>query len=298
VQKSPNGATRQAQQVHDSKSLLKGNSAQKSPKGAAGQAQQVHDTKSLLKDNSAQKSPKGAAEQAQQMHDTKSLLKDNSAQKSPNGAARQAQQVHDTKSFPKDKSMQKSPKGAAGQSQHTNSASHSTKGNRPHYTNNKQIVTDYIHTARGHQPYRTKKYNRIFSCLYYEPREGSVFTHYRKTRARAPNILHRLSLRDNAHLPIIKQHHFQFLTLKKIPQILLTNTRPKQQGQQISLATPIHSKAGSLDPHPTVSTTSRHLANAMLRHHFSLPMLDLRASWGIRRFAHLQSRRGLRRGHI
>jgi hypothetical protein len=258
----------------------------------------VHDTKSLSKDKSVQKSPKGAAGQAQQVHDTKSLSKDKSVQKSLKGAAGQAQQVHDTKSLSKDKSVQKSPKGAAGQSQHRNSPSHSTKGNRPHYTNNKQIVTGYIHTARGHQPYRTNKYNRIFSSLYCEPGVGSAFTHYCKTRARAPNILHRLSLQDNAHLPIIKQHHFQFLTLKKILQIPLTNTRLKRRGQQISLATPIHSKAGSLHPHPTTPTTSRHLANAMLRHHFSSLALDPHANRGIRRFAHLHSRRGLRRSHI
>jgi hypothetical protein len=50
-----------------------------------------------------------------------------------------------------------------------------------------------------------------------EPGEGSVFAHYRKTRARAANLLHRLSLRDKARLPKIKQHHFQLFTLKKIP---------------------------------------------------------------------------------
>jgi hypothetical protein len=49
---------------------------QKLPKGAAGQAQQVHDTKSLLKDKSAQKPPNGAAGYTQQVHDTKSFLKD------------------------------------------------------------------------------------------------------------------------------------------------------------------------------------------------------------------------------
>jgi hypothetical protein len=136
----------------------------------------VHDTKSLSKDKSVQKSPKGAAEQAQQVHDTKSLSKDKSMQKSPKGAAGQAQQVHDTKSLSKGKSVQKSPKGAARQSQHTNPPSHSTKGNRPHYTNNKQIVIDYIHTARGHQPYRTNKYNRIFSSLFIASRGRASFS--------------------------------------------------------------------------------------------------------------------------
>jgi hypothetical protein len=149
---------------------------QKSPKCAARQAQQVHDTKSFLKDNSTQKSPKGAAGQAQQVHDAKSLLKDNSAQKSPKGAAGQAQQVHNTKSLSKDKSVQKSPKGVAGQSQHTTSPSHSTKGNRLHYANNKHIVTCYIHTARGHQPYRTNKYKRILPSLFIVSRGREAFS--------------------------------------------------------------------------------------------------------------------------
>jgi hypothetical protein len=48
---------------------------QKSPKGAAEQAQQVRNTKSLLKDKSVQKSPMGAAGQAQQVRNTKSLLR-------------------------------------------------------------------------------------------------------------------------------------------------------------------------------------------------------------------------------
>jgi hypothetical protein len=43
-------------------------------------------------------------------------------------------------------------------------------------------------------------------------------------------MLHRLSLRDKARLPYIKQHHFQLTTLKKIPQIPLTNTRPERRG--------------------------------------------------------------------
>jgi hypothetical protein len=127
----------------------------------------------------------------------------------------------------------------------------------PLYTNN-NVVTDYIHTAKDHQPHRTNKYKSHFvappSLL--RAGEGSVFIHYRKTRVRATKMLHRLSLRDKACLPKIKQHHFQLLALKKIPQIPLTNTCPEQRGQQISLTTPIYSKAGSIHRHPMMSTTS------------------------------------------
>jgi hypothetical protein len=220
MQKSPKGAARQAQQVRNTKSLLKDKSVQKSPKGAAGQAQQVCDTKSLLKEKSMQKSPKGAAGQAQQVRDTKSLLKDKSVQKSHKGAAGQAQQVRDTKSLLKD-NVQKSPKGAARQSQIT------AKGHQPHHTNRYQHctgkrrvtghitlqVTNYIHTMKGHQPHRTNKYNRALPSLCIASRGRVAFSLTTARQVRATHTLHRLSLRDNARLPIIK-HHFQFLTLK------------------------------------------------------------------------------------
>jgi hypothetical protein len=51
--------------------------------------------------------------------------------------------------------------------------------------------------------------------LYCEPGEGSVFTHYHNTRARAANMQHQLILRDKTCLTKIKQHHPQLLTLKK-----------------------------------------------------------------------------------
>jgi hypothetical protein len=214
----------------------------------------VRNTKSLLKDKSAQKSPKGAAGQEQQVRNTKSLLKDKSTQKSPKGAAGQAQQVHNKKSLLKDKSTQKSPKGAAG---HTLRVRHmkslrqliqkrSTycreKAKSPsHFTTNNVIV--YIHIAEGHQPHCTNKYLPHFAALplNHELGEGSIFAHYRDTRARAAYVLHWLSLRDKARLTKIKQHHLQLLTLIKILQIPLPNTRPGRRGQQISLATPIYS---------------------------------------------------------
>jgi hypothetical protein len=119
-----------------------------------------------------------------------------------------------------------------------------------------KVVIVYIHKAKGHPPQCTNKNNFVALPLYCKLGEGSVFTHYRKTRARAANTLHRLSLRDKACLPKIKQHHFQLLTLKTIPQIPLPDTCPGRRGQQISLATPIHPKTGSLHPHPTMPTTS------------------------------------------
>jgi hypothetical protein len=48
--------------------------------------------------------------------------------------------------------------------------------------------------------------------------EGSVFTHYRNTRARPANMLHRLSLRNKTRLPEIKQHHLQLFAFKQIPK--------------------------------------------------------------------------------
>jgi hypothetical protein len=154
-----------------------------------------------------QKSPKGAAGQAQQVHNTKSLLKDKSLQKSPKGAAGEAQQMCDVKSpshFTTNKSCHKvtyTQQRATG---------HATQ------TTNKIVIVD-IHKAKGHRPHCTNKNNFVCLPLYCEPGEGSVFTHYRKTRARAANTLHWLSLRDKACLPKIKKHHFQLLTLKKIP---------------------------------------------------------------------------------
>jgi hypothetical protein len=112
-------------------------------------------------------------------------------------------------------------------------------------------------------------------------------------------MLHQLSLWDKVCLTKIKQHHPQLLTLKKIPQIPLPNTRPGSRGQQISLSTPLYPKTGSFHPHPLTPTTSRHLANIMLRHHSSLEVLfDHRPSRGSKRFAHFRLRQGLRRGHI
>jgi hypothetical protein len=143
--------------VRDTKSFTKRHSVQKSPKGAAGQAQQVCDTKSFTKRHSVQKSPKGAAGQAQQVRDTKYFTKRHSIQKSPTGAAGQAQQVCDTKSFPQDNPVQKSPNGAAGHLQHHTAKRMATC----HITIQ---VTDYIHTAKGHQTHRTKTYN---CALYY-----------------------------------------------------------------------------------------------------------------------------------
>jgi hypothetical protein len=78
-------------------------------------------------------------------------------------------------------------------------------------------VTDYIHTAKGHQTHRTNKYNRALPSLFIVSQVRVAFSLTTARQVRASHTLHRLSLRDNARLSIIKQHHFQFLTLKQIP---------------------------------------------------------------------------------
>jgi hypothetical protein len=198
VQKPPKGAAGQAQQVRNTKSLLKDKSAHKLPKGAAGQAQQVRNTKSLLKDKSTQKPPKGAAGQAQQVRNTKSLLKGKSAQKLPKGAAGQAQQVHNMKSLLKDKSMPYEVL-TASHPKKTHTLLRQVKS-PSHFTTNNVIV--YIHTTESHRPHCTNKYLPHFAALPLnrESGEGSVFAHYHDTRARAAYVLHWLSLRDKAHL--------------------------------------------------------------------------------------------------
>jgi hypothetical protein len=163
----------------------------------------VRNTKSLLKDKSAQKSPKGPAGQAQQVRNAKSLLKDKSAPKPPKGAAGHTLRVRRTKSL----------------RQVIQAKAHTLlrQAKSPsHFTTNNVIV--YIHTAEGHRPHCTNKYLPHFATipLNREPGEGSIFAHYRDTRARAAYTLHCLSLRDNARLMKIKQHHLQLLTLKKI----------------------------------------------------------------------------------
>jgi hypothetical protein len=235
------------------------------------------DTKSFPQDNPVQKSPKGATEQLQH-HTGKRRATDHiTIQVTDYIHTTKGHQTStvmcDTKSFPQDNPVQKSPKGAAGQLQHHTGKRRATC----HITIQ---VTDYIHTAKGHQTHRTN---------------NTIAPSTTARQVWASHILHRLNLMDNARLPIIKQHHFQFLTLKQVPQIPLNNTRPKQRGHQVALDTSIYTKTGSLQPHPTVPTTSRTLANTMLRHPTAF---DPCTSRRIQRFAHLQPRRRLHRGHI
>jgi hypothetical protein len=166
------------------------------------------------------------------VHDTKSLLKDKSVQKSPKGTAGEAQQMHDAKSSSHSTTNKSCHKVTYTQQRATGHVTQTTN----------KVVIVYIHKAKGNRPQCTNKNNFVALPLYCEPGEGSVFTHYRKTRARAANTLHRLSFRDKPCLPKIKQHHFQLLTLKKILQIPLPDTCLGRRGQQISLATPIHPK--------------------------------------------------------
>jgi hypothetical protein len=82
---------------------------------------------------------------------------------------------------------------------------------------------------------------------------------------RGHHILHWFNLRDDTHLPIVKQHYPQLLTLKKTSQFPLTYTRPNRRGQQFPLASPVHTK-----------TTTLHLTHSTLRHRPSPPTLSTR----------------------
>jgi hypothetical protein len=70
----------------------------------------------------------------------------------------------DTKPFPQYNPVHKSPKGAAGQLQH-----HTGKQRAMGHITIQ--VTDYIHTAKGHQTHHTNKYN---CALYYHTTSAGI----------------------------------------------------------------------------------------------------------------------------
>jgi hypothetical protein len=101
---------------------------------------------------------------------------------------------------------------------------------------------------------------------------------------RRHHTLHWFNLRDDTHLPIIKQHYPQLLTLKKTSQFPLTYTRPNRRGQQFPLASLVHTK-----------TTTLHLTYSTLRHRPSPPTPSTRTG---KNFSIRHTRRSLRRSHI
>jgi hypothetical protein len=101
---------------------------------------------------------------------------------------------------------------------------------------------------------------------------------------RGHHPLHWFNLRDDTHLPIVKQHYPKLLTLKKTSQLPLTHTRPNRRGQQFPLAIPVHTK-----------TTTLHLTHSMLRHRPSPPTPSSRTR---KNFSIRHMRRSLGRSHI
>jgi hypothetical protein len=101
---------------------------------------------------------------------------------------------------------------------------------------------------------------------------------------RGHHTLHWFNLRNDSHLPLVKQHYPQLLTLKKTSQLPLTYTRPNWRGQQFPLASPAHTKP-----------TTIHFTHSTLRHRPSPPTPSTRTR---QNFSIRNTRRSLRRSHI
>jgi hypothetical protein len=178
--------------VRKNRSLPRRLSAQKSPKGAAGLAQQVRKNRSLPRRLSAQKSPKGAAGLAQQVRKNRSLPRRLSVQKSPKGAAGLAQQVRKNRSLPQRLSVQKTPKGATGLAKQKEKRQHQTI----------RAKTNYNRTSTAQQNTPDKVHNAFAGI----DKRGHTTSSYKPLHIhkRGHHTLHRLNLRNNSHLPIIK----------------------------------------------------------------------------------------------
>src|SRR6187455_2319881 len=101
---------------------------------------------------------------------------------------------------------------------------------------------------------------------------------------RGHHTLHRLNLRNNSHLPIVKQHYPKLLTRKKTSQLPLTCTHSGRQGQQFLPASSTHTKPTAVRPtHSTLrNRPSPPTPSTRTRHNFSI----------------CRMRRSLRRCHI
>jgi hypothetical protein len=230
VQKSPKGAAGLAQQVREIEVLFKRLSVQKLPKGAAGLAQQVRKIEVLYKRLSVQKSPKGAAGLAQQVRKIEVFLKRLPVQKSPKGAARLAQQVREIEVLYKRLSVQKSPKGAAGLALqvrkiegtlHTCKSLHrETVRAKIDYRHSRTDITNVLDQVRN-APMNITRCAKACNLII-----PTIVTHVQ----RGHHTLHGFNLRNDSHLPIVKQHYPQLLTLKKTLQLSLSYTRPNRRG--------------------------------------------------------------------
>jgi hypothetical protein len=134
--------------------------------------------------------------------------------------------------------------------------------NRPHHHYN------YIHTARA-----------------------SPITHTR----RGHRLSHRLNLRNDTHLPVIKQHYPQFLTLKKLPKMPFAYARPIRRRQQFSLTNLVYSKSTTLHPRATAPATPRKFTHTLFSHHPSPPTTSTCTR---KILSTLHTRQSPRRSHI
>jgi hypothetical protein len=228
-----------------------------------------------------QKSPKGAAGLAQQVRKIEVFPKRLSVQKLPKGAAKLPQQVRKIEVFPKRLSVQKSPKGAAELPQQVCKIKVSLKKTIRTKTDYRCSRTDIINALdQVHKsPTGTAKSAYAHSLIIQIIIPIKV-THIQ----RGHHTLYWFNLRDDAHLPVVKQHYLQLLTLKETSQRPLTYTHPNWRGQQFPLASPIHTK-----------TLFLHLTHSTLRHRPSPPTPSTRTR---KNFSIHHTRRSLRRSHI
>jgi hypothetical protein len=155
-------------------------SAQKSPKGAAGPAQQVRKIEVFIKRLSVQKSPKGAAGLAQQVRKIEVFIKRLSVQESPKGAAGLAQRV---------RKIEGTLHPCKNLRRQTIRAKTDYRCSRTDITN----VLDQVHKSPMGTAGSAKAHNLIIQIIVTYIQRGH-------------HTLHWFNLRDDTHLPIVKQH--------------------------------------------------------------------------------------------
>jgi hypothetical protein len=200
------------------------------------------------------------------------------------GAAGLAQQVRKIEVFFKRLSVQKSPKGAARLAQRVRKIEgtlhpckslhretvHAKTDYRRSWTDILNVL-DQVRNAPMNIAECAKSHNLIIQ---------TIVTHVQ----RGHHTLHWFNLQNDSHLPIVKQHYPQLLTLKKTSQLPLTHARPSRRGQQFPLASPAHTKP-----------TTIHFTHSTLRHRSSPPTPSTRTR---QNFSIRNTRRSLRHSHI